>query len=77
VLKRDKVQPSVASRAVELAAATVPEFCESHRISRALFYILQREGTGPRVMRVRRRTLITADAAADWRRRMEQATEAA
>jgi hypothetical protein len=55
------------------AAFTVPEFCQAHRISKALFYLLQKDGTGPRVMRARRRTLVTSEAAAEWRRRMESA----
>ena len=60
--------------AVQPAAFTVPEFCAAHRISRALFYLLVREGTGPRLLKAGRRTLITVDAAAEWRRRMEAAT---
>ena len=56
---------------VAQAASSVDEFCSAHRISRALFYLLQKEGTGPRLMRVRGRTLITTEAAADWRKRME------
>jgi hypothetical protein len=60
-----------AMPAREPAAFTVSEFCEAHRISRALFYLLVREGTGPRILKAGRRTLITIDAAAEWRRRME------
>jgi hypothetical protein len=56
------------------AAFTVREFCWAHRISRALFYLMMREGRGPRVMKARRRTLITAEAAAEWRQRMESAS---
>ena len=56
---------------VPVAAHSVDQFCKSHGISRALFYILQREKSGPRVMRVRGRTLISVEAAADWRRAME------
>lgn len=47
-------------------------FCESNKISRALFYQLQKTGKGPRIMKVGRRTLITPEAAADWRKKMEQ-----
>jgi hypothetical protein len=57
---------------ISSAVFSVPEFCKEHRISRALFYILLNNGTGPRLMRVRGRTLVTADAAAEWRRRMEE-----
>jgi hypothetical protein len=54
-------------------ALTVGEFCEAHRISRALFYLLQRQHRGPRVMKCGRRTLISQEAAQDWRRAMEAA----
>ncbi len=53
------------------AAYSVPEFCEAHRISRSLFYTLKNEGQGPVTMKVRGRTLISTESAADWRRRME------
>ncbi len=55
---------------------SVADFCRAHGISRALFYKLLREGHGPRVMKVGRRTLISREAAEDWRRRMEGATQA-
>src|SRR5260370_21874123 len=55
------------------AAFTVPEFCSAHRISRALFYIMARDGRGPRLIKAGRRTLISAEAAEHWRRRMEAA----
>lgn len=53
------------------SALGVTEFCRSHGISRALFYLLLRDGTGPRVMRVRGRVLISAEAAREWREAME------
>jgi len=52
----------------------IPKFCEANKISRAFFYKLVKEGNGPRLMKVGRRTLITKEASADWRRRMEQQT---
>jgi predicted DNA-binding transcriptional regulator AlpA len=56
-------------------AFTVPEFCEAHgRMSRFLFYELVKGGKGPRLMKIGRRTLISQEAAADWRRAMEAAT---
>ena len=58
---------------VPKAAFSVPEFCEAHRISRALFYALKKEGDGPVTMKVRGRTIISNESAADWRRRMESA----
>lgn len=52
---------------------TVAEFCAEHGgISKVLFYKLIKEGRGPRLMKVGRRTLITAEAAAEWRAQMER-----
>lgn len=50
----------------------VPGFCAANRISRALFYKLLNDGDGPRVMKVGRRTLVSPEAAAEWRQRMER-----
>jgi len=52
-------------------AQTVDEFCLAHSISRASFYNRLRDGTGPRIMKVGGRTLISQEAAAAWRRQME------
>jgi len=52
---------------------TVIDFCNQHRISRSLFYKLLRNGKGPRIMKVGKRTLITSDAAEAWRRTKERA----
>ena len=52
---------------------TVNEFCAEHGgISRVLFYKLLKENRGPRLMKVGRRTMVTAEAAADWRKQMER-----
>ena len=56
-------------------AFSIPEFCLRNSISSALFFKLAREGRGPRVMRVGRRTLVTKEAAAAWRREREAASE--
>jgi hypothetical protein len=53
-------------------AMTISEFCEAHRLSRSYFYVLVREGRGPKLMRLRSKTLISVEAAADWRQKMEQ-----
>jgi hypothetical protein len=53
---------------------SIPEFCVRHRISTALFFKMLREGRAPRVMRAGRRTLITREAAEDWRRALEAAS---
>jgi len=54
-------------------ASSVDEFCAAHGISRAMFYKILKEGTGPRVMRVGSRMLVSEEASADWRRQMEAA----
>jgi predicted DNA-binding transcriptional regulator AlpA len=56
---------------------SVPLFLAEHGISRSLFYRLVKEGRGPRLARIGGRTLITAEAAAEWRTRMERETEQA
>lgn len=55
-------------------AYTVDEFCKSHRISRGTFYNLAKDGRAPVVMKVGTRTLISAEAATEWRRKMEAAS---
>lgn len=54
------------------AAYTIAEFCDAHRISRTHLHNMTKAGRGPRVMKVGRRVLITPEAAADWRRLLEQ-----
>lgn len=64
---------SSAQSGVRLTLAfSIPDFCRSHGISRAHFYNLSKSGDAPTIMRVGRRTLISAEAAAEWRRRMEE-----
>lgn len=53
-------------------AFTVENFCEAYQISKSFLYKLAREGKGPRMMRVGRRTLISAEAAAEWQTRNEE-----
>lgn len=58
------------------SAFTIPEFCDAHRISRTHFYALTKAGKTPRVMKLGRRTLISLEAAADWRAQMERESSA-
>jgi predicted DNA-binding transcriptional regulator AlpA len=53
---------------------SVPAFLSEHGISRSLFYRLVKEGRGPRITKINDRTLISAEAAAEWRARMERET---
>jgi hypothetical protein len=57
--------------------SSIPEFLDEHRISRSLLYRLIKEGRGPRITKIAGRTLISAEAAADWRALMERETEQA
>jgi predicted DNA-binding transcriptional regulator AlpA len=62
---------AAAIQSGETLAFSIPEFCRRHGISRAHFYNLSKNGAAPAVMRVGRRTLVSAEAAAEWRMRME------
>jgi len=53
-------------------ALSIREFCEAHGISEGFFYKLKKQGEGPRQMRVGRRTLISFESAAEWRRKREK-----
>ena len=59
-------------RQADPLAYSIGEFCRRHGISRAHFYNLSKIGEGPVVMRVGRRTLVSAEAAMEWRVRMER-----
>ena len=69
-----KTQENSLSSADSLQPVTydVNAFCRAHRISRAHFYKLVKERRGPRLMKVGRRTLISTEAARDWRQAMER-----
>ena len=80
-LRRNKTGPPnrAARRAaasnrtsVSRAALTIAEFCASHGFSRAMFYKLMAQGLGPETFRVGRKVLISAEAAARWRRQRTQ-----
>jgi hypothetical protein len=58
------------------AGYTVPEFCAAHRISRSKLYDLWARKIGPRRMEVDGKVIITVEGAADWRREMEERTQA-
>ena len=54
-------------------ALTVDAFCRLYAIGRSTLYRLIKDNSGPRTMKVGRRTLISIEAADEWRRRMEDA----
>jgi hypothetical protein len=68
--EREQTRRAAQSRQ---AAYSVQQFCDAHAISRAMFYKMQHSGIAPRVMKVGTRTLISDEAAADWRRDREAA----
>lgn len=53
-------------------AFSVDEFCQSYGLGKTSFYARLKDGSGPVLMRVGHRTLISREAAENWRRRMEQ-----
>ncbi len=67
------MKQTATSTTVPVLAFSVEDFCQAHAMSRFTFYRLQKNGRGPRVMRVDGRQRISVEAAADWRRQMEEA----
>ena len=67
------MQPKkVINKPVDGLTFSIEAFCRAHGISRPFLYKLWDEGTGPDVMRIGRRVLITVEAATAWRQRMTQ-----
>jgi hypothetical protein len=58
---------------VPLAAYSVQEFCDAHRISRSKFYELRAKGLAPDEMDLDGKKTISAEAAARWRAEREAA----
>jgi hypothetical protein len=57
-----------------LLAMTIPQFCNAHNISEGFYYKLKKQKLNPREMKVGTRTLITFEAAADWRAERQAAS---
>ena len=55
-------------------AFTLQQFCDFHGISRASLYRLIKQGRGPSLMKLGKKTLISTEAATEWRRRIEEET---
>jgi len=58
-------------------AYTIDRFCAAHDISRSMLETMWKNGVGPKVITLstgttgqRRKVIITAEAAAEWRRSM-------
>jgi hypothetical protein len=57
-------------------AMTIRQFCDAHRISNAMYFIMKQRGEHPREMRVGAKILVSHEAAAEWRREREADIEA-
>jgi hypothetical protein len=57
-------------------ALSILEFCDAHGISEAFYFKLRKQRKGPREMRLGKRTLVTFESAAEWRRERELASAA-
>ncbi len=55
----------------EKGADSISNFCKAHDFSRAMYYILKKEGRAPQPFRGGRRELISKESAAKWRRERE------
>ncbi len=70
--------PKHYDQTIEVARAgvTIKEFCQSHGISRALYYKTPLDQR-PAELRLGRRVIITTEAAVNWRERMTKQSSAA
>jgi hypothetical protein len=73
--KAEKTDPAWRKPPTQAAAFTIEEFCRAHRLSPSMFHKLRTQGEGPRVMKVGTRTMVSKEAAADWRAEREAATQ--
>jgi predicted DNA-binding transcriptional regulator AlpA len=55
-------------------ALSIIEFCEAFGISEDFFYKLKRQGQTPKLMKVGKRTMISMEAANEWRIERETAS---
>ena len=53
---------------------SVAQFCDAHEVKHTAFYALLKAGKGPRIMKIGRRTLISTEAAREWREARERET---
>lgn len=55
----------------EILAYSVPQFCRAFGIKRGLFYRLVKEGYGPKILKIGKRTLVRREEAERWAMQME------
>jgi predicted DNA-binding transcriptional regulator AlpA len=68
--------PSTQESDRTTGASSILAFCKAHSIARATFYNLMKRGLAPNPFFVGRRRLVSDESARDWRRRMEELTDA-
>jgi hypothetical protein len=73
---RRRRSPSNPDQGVPILGFRIPTFCQAHGISQDFYYRLQRDGIGPKVMKIGGLTIISVEAAETWRRQREEATAA-
>jgi hypothetical protein len=61
---------TTAAAAVD--AMSIAEFCRRHDLSQPFYFKLQKQGRGPKTIKLGARTLITVEAASKWRRAQER-----
>lgn len=49
---------------------SVNEFCVDHNMGKTTFYALLNDGKGPDIIKLGRRTIITAESAKRWREKL-------
>src|SRR5262245_41972852 len=68
-------KPHETAEPVQQMAYSIKGFCSAHNLSIDLYFRIARAGTGPQVMKVGARTLISAESAAAWRHAREIAAQ--
>jgi predicted DNA-binding transcriptional regulator AlpA len=68
VIRREPTPPPSPPR----IALSIPEFAVAFGISEDFFYKLKRQGQAPRMMKIGNRTLISMEAAIEWRNERER-----
>ena len=70
-------QKQARDRGSPTLAFTIIEFCDAHRISKARYYELKKQGLTPIEMIIGHKRLISAESASAWRKAREDAVNAA
>jgi hypothetical protein len=72
--KRHRKPLSIAEIA-QKKVFTIREFCALHALSPPMFYQMEKQGRTPKVIYVGTHKRITAEAAAEWRKKMQEDAE--